>query len=172
MRPAAVIIAIFLVLLALPFVYNTISRGAAPVLVPPPGGEKQCVEPVEYMRKHHVEILKDWRDERVRDGKVAYVSSTGKSYTISLTGTCLGCHSNKAEFCDRCHNYLRVEPNCFDCHVVPKAKGGRMNQKRLPPQPRNYGFCRRRSRRYTQGCAAGQAMGDDDRPVRVLRRVH
>ncbi len=123
MRPAAVIIAIFLVLLALPFVYNTISRGAPPVLVPPPGGEKQCVEPVEYMRKHHVEILKDWRDERVRDGKVAYVSSTGRSYTISLTGTCLGCHSNKAEFCDRCHNYLRVEPNCFDCHVVPKAKG-------------------------------------------------
>ena len=107
------------------------------------------------MRKHHVEILKDWRDERVRDGKVAYVSSTGKSYTISLTGTCLGCHSNKADFCDRCHNYLRVEPDCFDCHVVPKERGPD-EEKRLSPHPRNYGFCRRHSRRYTQGCAAAK----------------
>ncbi len=76
------------------------------------------------MRKHHVDILKEWRDARVRDGDTTYISSTGKSYTIGLTSTCLGCHSNKADFCDRCHNYLRVEPNCFDCHVVPE-KGGR-----------------------------------------------
>jgi hypothetical protein len=125
MRPAVIIIVIVLLLLALPFVYAKISRGAAPVLAPPPGGEKQCVEPVEYMRKHHVDVLKEWRDDRVREGKTKYVSSTGRTYDINLTGTCLGCHSNKADFCDRCHNYMRVEPSCFECHVVPPEKGGR-----------------------------------------------
>ena len=27
---------------------------------------------------------------------------------MSLSNTCLDCHSNKAEFCDRCHNYASV----------------------------------------------------------------
>jgi hypothetical protein len=39
---------------------------------------------------------------------------------MSLTRTCLDCHSNKAEFCDRCHTYMAVDPYCWDCHVEPK----------------------------------------------------
>jgi hypothetical protein len=43
---------------------------------------------------------------------------------MSLTGTCLtGCHTNKAEFCDRCHNYAAVSVYCWDCHVDPKLAG-------------------------------------------------
>jgi hypothetical protein len=34
--------------------------------------------------------------------------------------TCLECHSNKTKFCDQCHNYLDVQPYCWDCHLVPK----------------------------------------------------
>ncbi len=38
-----------------------------------------------------------------------------------LTGTCLtGCHTNKADFCDRCHNYAGVSVYCWECHVDPK----------------------------------------------------
>ncbi len=40
---------------------------------------------------------------------------------MSLTLTCLECHSNKDKFCDRCHDYLRVSPGCWDCHNVPKG---------------------------------------------------
>jgi len=32
------------------------------------------------------------------------------------------CHTDKAKFCDRCHNYVGVTPNCWDCHVEPKGK--------------------------------------------------
>jgi hypothetical protein len=35
--------------------------------------------------------------------------------------TCLGCHKNKSEFCDRCHSYSGVDPYCMDCHVLPKG---------------------------------------------------
>ena len=42
---------------------------------------------------------------------------------MSLTNTCLGCHSNKAQFCDQCHNYLEVTPYCWDCHVDPITIG-------------------------------------------------
>jgi hypothetical protein len=36
---------------------------------------------------------------------------------ISLTGTCLGCHGAKRDFCDRCHEYASVQITCFGCHV-------------------------------------------------------
>ena len=29
---------------------------------------------------------------------------------MSLSNTCLDCHSNKAEFCDNCHTYASVKP--------------------------------------------------------------
>ena len=41
-------------------------------------------------------------------------------YDISLAGTCMKCHSNKAEFCDRCHDYAGVSPDCWSCHVAPQ----------------------------------------------------
>ena len=41
---------------------------------------------------------------------------------MSLTRTCMDCHSNKAEFCDRCHNYLAVRPVLLE---LPRgAEGG------------------------------------------------
>jgi len=73
------------------------------------------------MRKNHVDLLTRWRDWVVRDGDLEYVASDGKEYTMSLTQTCLECHSNKDKFCDRCHDYLRVSPRCWDCHNVPKG---------------------------------------------------
>ena len=36
---------------------------------------------------------------------------------MSLSNTCLDCHSNKTEFCDRCHDYASVRPYCWDCHI-------------------------------------------------------
>jgi len=86
--------------------------------------QKECVEPTDYMRAFHMELLKQWRDWVVRDGKRIYVGQDGKQYVMSLEDTCLKCHSNKARFCDQCHNYVRVQPNCWNCHVVPE-EGGR-----------------------------------------------
>ena len=84
--------------------------------------EKNCVEPVQYMRESHMQLLNDWRDTVVREGKRVYAAADGKMHTMSLTNTCLSCHSNKADFCDRCHNYVEVTPTCWNCHVIPEEK--------------------------------------------------
>ena len=64
-----------------------------------------------------MDLLIRWRDWVVRDGDLKYVASDGKEYVMSLTLTCLECHSNKDKFCDQCHNYVAVAPNCFGCHL-------------------------------------------------------
>ena len=122
MHGKALVFAIIIVVLASfagLFVYSRVGAQAGwpPKLEAPPKGEKQCVESKEYMRRHHVDLLIQWRDRRVREGALKYIASDGKEYTMSLSQTCLGCHSNKAQFCDRCHDQMGVQPPCFDCHV-------------------------------------------------------
>jgi [DsrC]-trisulfide reductase subunit J len=84
--------------------------------------EKRCIESTAYMSAQHMKLLDDWRQAVVRQGDRIYVASDGKQYGMSLSGTCLSCHSNKEQFCDRCHNYEEVKPTCWSCHVVPQEK--------------------------------------------------
>ena len=81
--------------------------------------EKRCVEDAAFMRASHMKLLVDWRDGVVREGNRFYTAKNGKGYEMSLSGTCLKCHSNKEQFCDRCHNYVRSQPTCFSCHIIP-----------------------------------------------------
>jgi hypothetical protein len=68
----------------------------------------------------HMDLLNEWRDDVVRKGKRIYTSPGGKKYNMSLSNTCMECHSNKAEFCDECHQYAGVDPYCWNCHIEPK----------------------------------------------------
>lgn len=81
--------------------------------------EKRCVEDTEFMRRSHMKLLTTWRDSVVREGNHLYTAKSGKVYEMNLSGTCLKCHSNKEQFCDRCHNYLGAKPTCFSCHIIP-----------------------------------------------------
>lgn len=93
-----------------------------PEVVVPSGEEgKQCVEPTEWMRAQHMTLLNTWRDEAVRYDKRTYVATDGKKWDISLQNTCLKCHANKVDFCDKCHNSNNVQPYCWNCHVAPKG---------------------------------------------------
>ncbi|HEX2924389.1 MAG TPA: sulfate reduction electron transfer complex DsrMKJOP subunit DsrJ [Chloroflexota bacterium] len=114
---------VFFVLLVFPFWFNGASGqgGVKPDIVKPTQ-EKQCIESADYMRAKHMQLLIDWREEVVRNGPGQYVATDGKKYDMSLTGSCLKCHSNKTEFCDRCHDYAGVQPNCWNCHTVPPEK--------------------------------------------------
>ncbi len=113
---------VFLGLITFPFSYNLVtgktSKGPDIKL---PLQEKQCVAPLETMKSSHMKMLTTWRDDRVRRNKRSFVSSDGKTYALSLTATCLtDCHTSKAEFCDRCHDYAGVpNPYCMDCHIDP-----------------------------------------------------
>jgi hypothetical protein len=90
--------------------------------------DKQCVLPTAEMRATHMQLLITWREQVVRTGNRVWTNPSGKKYEPSLSNTCLGCHSNKAEFCDQCHNYMAVAPNCWGCHLDKPATAGKMAQ--------------------------------------------
>jgi hypothetical protein len=114
---------IFLGLFTFPLWYNILVKAgkAAPapevVLTEKAKAAKQCVMSTAYMKRDHMQLLDLWRHSVVRNAKREFVNPEGKTFNMSLSNTCLDCHSNKAEFCDRCHNYASVRPYCFDCHI-------------------------------------------------------
>jgi hypothetical protein len=115
---------VFVILATSPLLINFLTEEGpeAPEIVYPTNGSTACVESKEFMIPNHMDLLNQWRDDVVRDGKRDYVStSNGKTFDMSLSRTCMDCHSNKAEFCDACHTYLAVSPYCWDCHVEPKG---------------------------------------------------
>ena len=79
----AIGIIIFVVLVTSPYWYNMGKASVPPKLVVGTT-EKACVEPTPYMKSSHMQLLNDWRDQAVREGKREYVSSTGKKFDISL----------------------------------------------------------------------------------------
>jgi hypothetical protein len=114
-------IVIFLVLITFPVWYN-IATGKAtyvPELEKASKGE-QCVAETEYMKASHMDLLNQWRDDVVRQGERIYTDAKGNKYNMSLSHTCLDCHSSKKNFCDRCHDYMAVDPYCWECHIIPE----------------------------------------------------
>jgi len=83
-------------------------------------GKDACVMDADYMKKSHMNLLNEWRDKVVREGKRIHVAHNGKKYNMSLSKTCMDCHSSKEKFCDRCHTYMLVDPYCWTCHVIPE----------------------------------------------------
>jgi len=120
---------IFVALFTFPFYYNIGKVNAkpepkidTPAIQNLPPEEKHCVQSKPFMRVEHMQLLNQWRDSAVRDGNRVYEGTGGKKYYISLQNTCMKCHSNKKEFCDKCHNYMGVTPYCWSCHIAPKEK--------------------------------------------------
>ena len=120
---------IFVALFTFPLWYNLgLKAGkAAPAplleLTEKAKAAEACVRSTDYMKAEHMKVLDLWRHSVVRNAERIYVNSKGQEFTMSLSNTCLDCHSNKAEFCDRCHDYASVRPYCWDCHIDnPKEK--------------------------------------------------
>jgi hypothetical protein len=89
----------------------------------------QCVSDPKDMRLHHMEYIRHQRDETMRLG------IRGKRYSLS---GCVDCHASKKTgsvlgsseaFCQGCHQYAAVKPDCFECHssrprALEKADAG------------------------------------------------
>lgn len=121
---------LFVFLMAFPIFYATGKKAPVPEpkidtpeILALPENERKCVEPKEFMKTEHMVLLDKWRNSFVRDGMRFYVATDGREHLISLTNTCMRCHSNKEEFCDACHNYVAVKPYCWDCHIEPGRLG-------------------------------------------------
>ena len=92
-----------------------------------------CVHETDYMRAYHMDLLNQWRDDAVREGRRVYTGADGRKHWISLSyegdihghqvasRSCMDCHSSKEKFCDECHDYVGVTPYCCDCHIEPKG---------------------------------------------------
>lgn len=111
---------IFLALIGFPIWYNVAGgkAGYSPELEDAPGD--MCVRDTAWMTANHMDLLDDWRDKVVRENDRFTTGPDGRQIERSLTNTCLSCHENKDKFCDKCHNYMAVEPYCWDCHIDPK----------------------------------------------------
>jgi hypothetical protein len=112
---------VFLVLITFPIWYNVANdrAGYSPTLEKAVRGDN-CVRDSAWMKAYHMDLLNTWRDEVVRVGSRFETGADGTTYEKSLSLTCLSCHQDKSKFCDQCHNYLGVNPYCWNCHVVPK----------------------------------------------------
>jgi hypothetical protein len=108
-RPIVVALAVLTVPLAF-----SLAGFAARAPVPTPWlararAQTTCILPREQMRQRHMAHLKSLRDRVVRQGDR---SQGGQGLTA-----CRGCHTQRAEFCDRCHAQAGVTPDCFGCHA-------------------------------------------------------
>ncbi|MBD5552990.1 MAG: sulfate reduction electron transfer complex DsrMKJOP subunit DsrJ [Desulfovibrio sp.] len=113
-------IAIFVFIFSTPFWLGWLGPDYTKTGVVLPSGEKECIENTEFMRANHMRLLDEWRDRALRLEDREYVSAlNGKRWLISLQNTCLKCHSNYAEFCEKCHVANSVYPYCWTCHLIP-----------------------------------------------------
>ncbi len=115
---------LFFVVITAPFWWNFGTEVNSPELELTEKAKKaeHCVEPLEYITTEHMQLLDAWREAVVRHADRTYINSEGKEFNMSLTNTCLDCHSNKDKFCDRCHDYASVRPYCWDCHNTKEAE--------------------------------------------------
>jgi hypothetical protein len=117
-------IVVFLILITLPFWYGRTKSVPPQLSLETPAiaalAEKRCIEDTAFMRAKHMRLLVDWRDTVVRKGNRFYTATDGRNFEASLSGTCLKCHSNKEQFCDRCHDYVGAKPSCWSCHIIPQ----------------------------------------------------
>jgi hypothetical protein len=82
-----------------------------------------CVEPVEEMRKNHMEYILHQRDETM------YKGIRTKQHSLEK---CINCHVSDApdtarygdaeHFCSSCHTYASVQIDCFQCHADRPVK--------------------------------------------------
>jgi hypothetical protein len=80
-----------------------------------------CVQPTDFMRRSHFELIQHQRDITVHQG----IRQTDNS----LAG-CVDCHVRKdaqgqfvpvnapGEFCAACHEYTATTLDCFTCHAT------------------------------------------------------
>ncbi|MEM4523583.1 MAG: sulfate reduction electron transfer complex DsrMKJOP subunit DsrJ [Archaeoglobaceae archaeon] len=118
------LIIVFLALAFGPLAYNvaTGSLGYYPEVEKPKG---ECVEDPAWMRSNHMLLLQEWRTKAIRygaeGGRIYHSFTYGKEFNAS-TNTCWECHVDKTVFCDRCHEYVGIKPECWDCHWSPGLK--------------------------------------------------
>lgn len=94
-------------------VFSPGTRDSQPFLEKPEKSDK-CVRDATYMRFHHMDFLKDLRNEAAREGVRGDVGLF----------SCRECHTSRERFCNQCHDAVNLNLNCFSCHYYPLVPSG------------------------------------------------
>lgn len=101
---------VFVVIVLLPVVLSLLrplwAEEPEVFLEEPDARWENCLRDLEYMRFHHMDLLKEARSDVIRNGLKGGVTLAG----------CGECHHNRDQFCDRCHEKASVSLDCFGCH--------------------------------------------------------
>ena len=109
-------VAAFVVIILAPFAYSlvrpVVARGSAPgdVFIELPD-EGECVRDTEYMRFHHMDLLRETREDVIRKGVRGEITLSG----------CRDCHTYRGQFCNKCHEAVTLSVDCFGCHYYPES---------------------------------------------------
>jgi [DsrC]-trisulfide reductase subunit J len=99
---------------------ETIVASGVPEPVIPRGQGDSCVEDTDFMRRNHMTLLRQQRDETVHKG------IRSKRHSLK---ECVACHAvpgpdgmpltvaSPKHFCRSCHDYAAVKIDCFQCHA-------------------------------------------------------
>jgi hypothetical protein len=116
-KPAPVAMFVLIAVILLPVGYSAFTamfaRGSPedqPFIQVPDSQDKQCVRETSYMRYHHWELLREIREQVVREGVRGEIG----------LNSCRECHPNRAQFCNQCHEAVSMRPDCFGCHYYPE----------------------------------------------------
>lgn len=112
-------IVILVIILTAPFWAGLFGKSYTETGITKPAKETACIENVDFMRAQHMRLLNEWRDEALRNENRSYTATDGKKWEISLQNTCLKCHTDYSNFCDKCHVSNSVKPYCWTCHILP-----------------------------------------------------
>ena len=109
-------------------VADTELEGRVPVPVIGRGNGDACVADTDFMRRHHMDMLKHQRDETVQQG------IRTERYSLK---ECVACHTvpgpdgravtaeSPKHFCSSCHIYAAVKIDCFECHASRPELAGK-----------------------------------------------
>ena len=106
-------------LVALPLYAGEVPSPVVPKAKAKANEEFGCVEPLEVMRKNHMQFILHQRDETMYKGIRTSKHSLAE---------CINCHvapeqdgsyaryGDDKHFCSTCHTYAAVNIDCFGCH--------------------------------------------------------
>ncbi|MHC4663299.1 MAG: hypothetical protein ACYS8W_16685 [Planctomycetota bacterium] len=112
-------IVVLIVVILLPLGYSAVcfalskgtqSANVSESFLEQPKDKGECVRDKKYMRYNHWVVLYEMRDMAMRQGKKPQHNLKD----------CYGCHTSRTNFCDKCHNVVNFNPDCFGCHYFPK----------------------------------------------------
>ncbi len=131
--------------IALPLYAGDVPSPVLPKAKAKANEEYGCVEPLEVMRKNHMEFILHQRDDTMYKG-----IRTSKH---SLT-ECINCHvvpdqsgnfaryGDEKHFCSTCHTYAAVNIDCFGCHrdTPEKNNSGQALTGKTNPHHKDFAF--------------------------------